>query len=265
MRRNNVFWGLIAIIAGVILLLNSLGYMPDNFWQIFWPSILIFLGLWFLVGPYIFRRSLEPEQLVIPLEGARQAEIKLRHGAGRINLEALAGGGELLSGSFVGGVEHRLHRHGDLLRLKLKASSDFFFGLPPVSGFEGLAWKIGLNPDIPVTLDVKTGASEAELNLTDLKVSELRLSTGASATRITMPARAGFTRAQIESGAASVELRLPDGVAGRIRVKSGLAGVNIDTSRFHPVGDGYESPDYAAAENKAEINVETGVASVEIR
>lgn len=44
-RRNGLFWGSILILAGVLLLLNNLGYL-GGFWRFFWPLLLILLGLW---------------------------------------------------------------------------------------------------------------------------------------------------------------------------------------------------------------------------
>jgi hypothetical protein len=55
-------------------------------------------------------------------------------------------------------------------------------------------------------------------------------------------------------------------VAARIRVKTGIASVNVDSNRF-PRQDGglYESADYATAANRADITIDTGVGSVEIK
>jgi hypothetical protein len=69
----------------------------------------------------------------------------------------------------------------------------------------------------------------------------------------------------VKSGAAAVSLRLPEGVAGRIYIQSGLAGISVDTSRFPQVSGGYETPGYGTAANKADIRIETGVGSIDIR
>ena len=65
-------------------------------------------------------------------------------------------------------------------------------------------------------LEFNTGAGEARLDLTDLRVTNLRLQTGASSTDVTMPANAGHTKAKIDAGAASITIRIPSGVAARI-------------------------------------------------
>ncbi|MCL4498896.1 MAG: DUF2807 domain-containing protein [Chloroflexi bacterium] len=47
-RRPNVIWPIILIVAGVLLLLGNLGFLPASFWTTIgrlWPVILILLGL----------------------------------------------------------------------------------------------------------------------------------------------------------------------------------------------------------------------------
>jgi predicted membrane protein len=68
----------------------------------------------------------------------------------------------------------------------------------------------------------------------------------------------------VESGAAAVKIRVPQGVAASIQVKSALAGIHVDRTRFPHSATGYASTDYAGAANKVEIFVETGVGSVDI-
>jgi len=264
MRRGSIFWGVLIILLGVVLLLNQ--FFPDiNVWGLFWPIVLILLGLWFLVGRRFSGGSLAVEQVTVPLEDAREARIRLHHGAGRLEVSPAAAPGTLLSGLFAGGVEQRLNRNGGAVDLDLRAHTDVVFVWPGIHSEEGLTWTINLARDIPLRLEVESGASETRLNLEDLLVTDLTLKTGASSTVATLPARAGLTRVDVHSGAASVDLRLPEGVAARIRVQSGLAGIHIDPSRFPAYGNGYETPGYDTAANRAEIFVETGVGSVDIR
>jgi hypothetical protein len=111
---------------------------------------------------------------------------------------------------------------------------------------------------------LETGASETRLDLDDLQISELRLKTGASSTNVNLPAQAGFTRVMVESGAASVDIRIPQGVAARIRSRGGLSSLSLDRSRFPRTGDTYQSADYDTALNKVDIDVQMGVGSVTI-
>jgi len=48
MRRNNVFWAIVLLGAGSILLLNNLGLIKGNVWIYLWSAFLVFLGLWMI-------------------------------------------------------------------------------------------------------------------------------------------------------------------------------------------------------------------------
>ena len=264
MRRDYIFWGAVLILLGGLMFLNAAdirlprGISPI---QLFWPSVLILLGGWIMFG-YLLRGNAEEEQLSIDLQGASQASLKLSHGAGRLVLGAGASPGQLLSGTFAGGVKHSSHRSGDRLDAHVEARP---FVFPPFfGGWQGLEWNINLNRDIPLTLKLETGASQSELDLRDLKVVDLKVSTGASKTDLTLPADAGMTTVKVELGAASLDMVVPQGVAGRIRAEQGVAAIEVDTARF-PYSNGiYESADYSSAQNKVDIKIEAGVGRVAV-
>jgi hypothetical protein len=266
MRRSTLFWGIILTLAGILLLFGNL--LGVNVWNLLWPLFLIALGLWIVWGIIAGGPSVETEELSIPLEGARQARVRIRHGAGRLHVDASAGLDELAAGTFGGGLDHRARREGDALEVDMRVPQRTapFFVMPWFWGPRGaLDWSFGLNREIPLSLDLQTGASDARLDLADLRVTDLRLQTGASATRLTLPANAGHTRAEIRSGAASVSIQVPSGVAARMRISGGLAGITVDRSRFPRTGGVYQSPDYDTAPNRVDLDIETGVGSVDIR
>jgi len=266
MRRWSFFVGAILIVVGIF---SILGIAFRIMWA-FWPVILIGVGAWMVAG--VSRRSGRPhvprEQASIPLEGARDAAVTVRHGAGRLTISAGTAGDQLLSGSFGGGLDaSRRTEDGRLvvdMRVRDRDVSHYIFG-PWRRGWAGtLDWDFALNPGIPLSLRLETGASEARLALGDLQVRELLLKTGASSTTIDLPERAGHTRVTVESGAAAVKIRVPQGVAAFIVVRSTLAGVHVDTTRFPESAAGYRSADFDSAPHTVEIFVETGVGSVEI-
>lgn len=264
MKRSSIFWGVVVILVGGVLLLQTLGVLGSNAWGIFWAMLLIAVGLWFLLGFKRFgAKELETQQFSIPLDGAREVELELNHGAGRLGVHALGGSAMLLEGSFTGGVEQSVSRSGQYARVKLSAPTEVFI---PSVRMHGLTWDIGLTREATLNIILHTGANETDLDLTELMVGSLRIETGASSTMVRLPSRAGFTKVEAKTGAASLEMRVPEGVAARIHTSSGLAGISIDTGRFPSTGkDSYESSDYASATNRVEISVETGVGSVDIR
>ena len=262
MKRGTLFWGMVLIILGLALLLDNLGILGDiNIWNLLWPLFLITLGAWILFGR-VFRRVPATEHVSIPLEGAQSARVRVGHGAGRLDVYAGSGMGILAEGDFTGGLDFRSQQVGDVLEVKMRPPENFFpFDWSPGTTLD---WSFGLSADIPLSLDFETGASESRLNLRDLRLTELRLKTGASSTTIDLPANAGQTRAIIESGAASVNIAIPEGVAARIRTQGGLSTFQVDTNRFAQVGGVYQSLDYDTAANKVDMDIQMGVGSVNI-
>lgn len=265
MRNNAIFWAIILIGVGVLLLLGNLGIAVVSGGAI-WGLVLLALGAWLVWGALAAPRGrLEAQAASIPMADATDAVIRISHGAGRLTLAGGAPSGQLVAGSFGGGLDTKTDRVGHTLSVKMQVPSHDWFLHMPWSWVGGFDWDVRLNGEIPLKLKVEAGASQTELDLTDLLVAELRLETGASATKVLLPAHAGLTTARIEAGVASVELRVPGGVAARIRAKGGLAAINIDETRFPRHGGDYQSPNFATAPHKIEIKVETGLGSVSVR
>lgn len=259
MVRWNWIIGVVLIVLGAITLMGI--------FHVFWPLLLIAVGVLVVMGATWRKGEAVREQASIPLEGAREASVRFRHGAGRLLIGAGSAPTDLLSGSFGGGLESTTRRDGDRLsvdmRVKDRDVSHYVF--PWTRGNIGvLDWDVVLNGSIPLSLALETGASESRLTLTDLQVRELSVNTGASSTVVELPARAGMTRVRIESGAASVKLRVPAGVAASITARGALAGIHVDAARFPKSGELYRSADYDSAANRVEIFAETGVGAIDI-
>ncbi len=267
MSVYRLFLGILIVLLGVMLLLNTFGILAVNAWQLFWPLVLVLVGIWMLFKPVFLRRGGSGiENIDLPLESATAIRLKLKHGAGRLNLEALpAGNTTALSGTFVGGVDYDSYMHGNEKKVTLKTPSDIFWDFIPVAGHEGLAWDVKLNHDVPLALDISSGASESNLDLSELNLKELQISTGASSTQVVLPVSAGYTRMKVGSGAAAVKIRVPEGVAGRFYIRHGVAGINVDGMRFPFTGNCYETPGFDTCPNRVEAEIETGVGSIEIR
>lgn len=270
MRRGSIFWALVLIVVGIVLLLDELGFLGFlgiSAWSLIWPLVFIALGVRVLWGVLRGSPSFEAKEASIPLDGATQARVHIHHGAGRLEVKGGARPGELASGSFGGGLSFRTWRQGDLLEADMHVpSSSRSLGANVWNwGQNTIDWSVALSDAVPLELILEAGANDTSLDLAELQVSKLKLATGASSTQVTLPAHAGYTQVKVESGAADVRLRVPDGVAARIKVGSVLAGVDVDTHRFPRLGDLYQSPDYETAANKAEIKVEVAIGSVKVR
>lgn len=264
MRRTGLFWGVVLFLVGLLLLLHNLGVITVDVWGAIWAVVLIAVGLGVLWGVFVGPTAGEGEEVAIPLEGASSARIQIQHGAGRLRVSGGAPPDALAEGTFSGGLHYRTQRVGDELDVEMSPRS-FPFGLAPWNWGRGdLGWSFGLNGDIPLSLSFDTGASDVRLGLGDLRVTELRLGTGASAVNVTLPAHAGRTRVRVEAGAASVVLRVPPDVAARVRFEGALASIDVDRNRFPRMDGAYQSPNYDTAQDRIDIEIEAGIGSIRV-
>ena len=265
MRRGQLFLGIFLLLIGGVVLANEMGIKLPNgmsLMELFWPMLLIFGGVWVLVG-VLFRGNVETENASIDLQGANTASLKVSHGAGELNIHSGANTNELAHGSFSGGLDHKAARNGDRLEVRMKPARDFM-DFPFFGSRAQLDWDVALNPEIPTALTLSLGANKSMLDLRDLNITDLKLETGASDTRLTLPARGRFS-ADLDLGAASLEVTIPDSLSARIRASLGAADLKIDQSRFPRNGSYYQSPDYDTAEDSVDMIVDAGAASINIR
>lgn len=260
-RRGSIFWGIVLVLLAVLLLFKQMGILIGDVFAFFWPILIIAIGAWLIFGFFVRRQPIQGEQVSIPLQGATSAYLRFNHGAGRFNMNSGAGSDEILNGTFGGGLDQKSKMADSRLELKMRSPAQFWTWGPG----DTLEWDVHLNRDLPLSLKVDSGASASIFDLSDLKVTDLDIDTGASSTEITLPAHAGMTNVDIDTGAASLKLHIPTDVAARIRVKSGLASVNINPNRFPRLEGGtYQSSDYATATNRADITINTGVGAIEV-
>ena len=247
------------IATGVVLLLGTTGRLgrdPLDLLAQAWPWLAIVLGVWYLVGAVAPVGGGPVEDLVVPLDGASEGSVRIRFGAGQLSIGPAAAG-HLVDGHFEGGVIRRDRGPG-----RVDLEQDTAFGLPWVDHKSD--WSVGLAPDIPLDLRLDTGAARALLDLSELQARSVELHTGASETRIRVPRAAGATHVRAEAGAASLIVEVPAGVAARIRSRMALGTSQVDETRFPRIANGFESPGFATAPNRVDLDLQGGVGSIRV-
>ena len=252
-------WSIVWIGVGVILLLSTTGRYgtgPVDLIVNGWPWLLVGLGVWMLIGAVIPGGPGPTERLAIPLRGVPAAAVRIRYGAGTLVAHPAATG-MLVDGSYAGGVVSREIGPG-----RIDLSQDTSFGMPWLD--HRSEWDVGLTGEVPLDLRLEAGASRTTLDLRSVQLRSLDLQTGASETRVVLPAAAGMTQVRAETGAASLTFEIPSGVAARIRTRMALGSSAIDEARFPRVGDLYQSIDYGTAGNRVDLDIQGGVGSVRV-
>jgi LiaI-LiaF-like transmembrane region len=259
MRRDNMFWGTALILVGVLLFLQTEGYI-GNIFPYLWPLALILVGAWVILGVYWKPATSPEESFSIPLGAVQSVEYHFSHGAGQLEISGGAPTGRALVGTSAAGMNRNSQVNGDKLDVRVEAGPSFVPFIGPSQG----VWRFQLTREIPSRLVVETGASSLNLDLRDVPAREIALKTGASSSNIILPEQ-GASLLDIEAGAASVRVVVPPATAARIRVEEGVTSINVDTNRFPRLGSGfYQSSGYDTAVDRAEINIASGLGSITV-
>jgi cell wall-active antibiotic response 4TMS protein YvqF len=276
-----------------------------NLWKL-WPLVLVLVGIELLLAhrvPWLALAGLAAVVLVLgsitmgmgitpgsgptstaaststqtDLGGANQAAVTVRFGAGQLDLGPIEQPSQnaLASMTYQGPPQLAPKPRYTLVSGgvgQLEYQSTAREGppfVPFVNGQNADAARMQLNlaPTVPIaSLNVQTGATDARLDLSSLRVATLDMSIGAATAWVRFPEAAGLTTGHISGGASTITLEVPQGVAAQIQHHGGLSTLNIDQTRFPQVSESvYRSTDYDTATNKVDLVIETGVTTVTVR
>ena len=244
-----------------------LALLSTNLVYAFWLGIFVLL---FATDWLSWQQAGRTERAAVPLDGATRANLHILHGAGHLQIKPGENDGDLASGIFGGGLETQCKHEGDTLdvQLRLIERSGFMSWRFPWAWSRAnmLDWEIELIREVPISLTVETVGGQADLDLSDLQITNLDLKTSASSTTIRLPANVAYMNAKIEASVASLVIHLPPGVAALIHTNKALSSAELDLSRFIMLSDGreYRTTDYETATHRVELGVELAAGSVKV-
>jgi len=282
-------WGIFLVFTGTIFLLQTLNVLPwslwGNLWR-FWPVLIIIAGLTVLLGArkagliiilvvvilvaslgIAIRQSRIQEPLLgtstytEAQAGLRNTQVEMSFQAGKAMLAELGPGSpNLVEVTYQGNSLTRNYwRDNGTGILTLNGTAEPFFPRNRM-----VDWMIKLAPDIPMTIEVDTSASDLILDMSRLNVTQFNLEANAAQCEITMPA-SGKTEAEITANVASITITIPSNVAARIEKKTSLSTLYVDQNRF-PLRDGYyTSLAYNMSAHQLDLKVDCNVGMVRIR
>ena len=293
-RRRSVMWPVLLIVVGIVLLLVQTGVISvawTDLWR-FWPVLLILIGLdillggvkhgWIIfivlaavlvVGAAIYvvpgtvqGVALKTEHLTYPAAGIKTASVRLEVGAAELNVETMSDSANLLEADI--SYNQRLtvlnanmdNPDGQAtLRISTQTQGTTF----GMAGNNAEEWDVRLNTDIPTSLVLNAGVSDAELDLSDATLTALDINAGVGDVRVALPEQGAYS-VNVNGGVGSLTLEVPEGVEARVRVDGGLGSVDVD-SRFEQQGKAYVTAGYAEAESRVEIDIDGGVGSIKVK
>ena len=287
-------WGIFLLVAGIVFRLQTLNILPWGLWGTlwrFWPVLIIVIGLGILLRRYnvwlvsllilaIFgaclgiaiwqygpslSNGMTTKSYSEPLDDIERAQIEIDFNAGSITMGSLPPDSlnlvevdsEVRDSRQTISVD--LHQQDGEGKLHLSTVNQWGWG------GDRIRWEVNFTRSIPLTISIKSAASNLELDLSELEVTELRLDVDAGNYRVTMPSSAGTSNIEIEADAANIEVIVPDGVAAKIQVNTNLSVSDIDKNRFPQQGAYYLSDNFDTAQNRIYLVIDCDVGRVQVR
>jgi len=126
---------------------------------------------------------------------------------------------------------------------------------------------ITLTDRIPWTIKIGGGLANAHLDLRRLQLAKVEISGGASRVEAQLPSPKGTVPIAVSGGVSNLTLRAPAGVEWHVAVSGGVSGLRINGSFHATIGGDFEqqSPGYAAASDRVDIEISGGASHVDVR
>ncbi|HEV8469571.1 MAG TPA: DUF5668 domain-containing protein [Candidatus Limnocylindria bacterium] len=306
--RRGVFWPLLLIALGLVFLLTNFGLIAGVSWRAIlslWPLLLILIGLDIAFARRWPVPTLVAEVLVIAAGlalvaasptvgggiftfgrggGSGVADVSVPRGTAISLLLRLNGGAGRYHVS--GGATDLVSAHSENQDLRLRVSDLGRSGgradvridqIGPegiLRGGTDIDVQFQVASDVPTSFDMNAGAGEFDVDLSDVRVTDVRVNTGASTTRLVLPRPTGDIPVRISAGASTIVITVPDGVEARVSTSGGLLSLRSDNSRLGEnggtggciaCGSSVQTSGYAATKDRVTVTISAGASSIVVR
>lgn len=269
-------WPVVLIALGAEILLGRSQPAAGAFAAAFLIFVVAAVTLLYVYAPATFGVGAVPaiahqENISIPLANSQRGDVSLSVGVAQVNLTAAPTSSPDLIHLVAtlppySRIEQSQTSSGSIARASVVERNDQQWSIPFSRSDQsvGYSWDVQVTPRVPLTLAANLGVGQSTLDLSNLNVTDLQVTTGVGDTTVTLPSQAETTTGTIGSGVGHLTLIVPANVGARIFSSGGIGGVNA-SSRFHTEGGAYVTDNYNSAPNQLDLNLHLGVGSVDIR
>jgi len=303
MTVGKVRTGVLLILIGIFLLLNTLDVVNVSLWEnllVYWPVFLIAIGI-----EKIFASSdrLKPLAYISPLlivatfayavtagptggldlsgdnsasdtmnwnlasdPSIRSVDLKVDFGGGRLIVGGGTGQGNLIEGRF----QHRGHE--PQVKTKQDGGTVVVSITQPHSVNRSITlgrrdrerWNLRLNDSTPVDLSVDAGGAIVRLDLADLVVPKISVSSGAADVDLAVGTKSPKVDCEIDCGAASIDLTIPAAAGLRLTRDVALSSLSTGGIELVKKGEYRETPDFESKAVQITVSIDAGASSLRI-
>jgi hypothetical protein len=248
------------IVLGGAMLASNLGLLAPEVQRalnVAWPAGLVLAGLGLiLAGDHFWAGELAG--FAVEKGEVEQADLVAAAGTADLHIEAATGTGELASGELPFPKKPKVDVRDHRTTLRLEPP----WGLPELGGSR---WSVALACGLPWRLNLRSSTGNLDLNLADLSLAELRLSSIFGDVDLSLPAAGG---ADLDLGLlfGDLTLRVPEGLGVKVKLQLGaLADVAHDERRFIRLpSNEIGTPLYAVASKRCALTVRLGTGSLRL-
>lgn len=289
---SKIFWGLMLILIGALLLADNFGLVHVNFANILrlWPLFIVAAGLSMLalnnmagriimiilslltLGAVAWAMLVNYPNVTIRTyettirktsSGVKQVEVSVKAGASTLQVGTVKGDNiaELKFESNIATLVESSKIIGDSQFISLAMDTNKGNGW--MMGDTRNVWKINLTKDLPLTLNIDAGASSADIDTSGSALKAMIIKTGASSMSVKLGDKQDVTSLVIESGVSSIVVKVPKGSGVHVKLDNGLTSNSLDG--LVKVGDNtYESLGYGQSKKQINITSKIGLSSFTI-
>ncbi|WP_164908618.1 toast rack family protein [Halobacillus litoralis] len=191
----------------------------------------------------------------ITADEARRLKVNIQMGVGKLNI---AGGSkEWMDGTFlyrenklVPLLSYTLQDDQGIISLQQKSNS--------LKRRGGSEWDLNLTNELPVELQIETGASSSSLDLSGTQIKKVDIQTGVGNLELDLSGdwQESF-QVNLECGVGDTTIHLPEGIGVRIETAQGLGKIKADGLTYH--GDSLVNKAYGDSEVTIDIDANMGV------
>jgi hypothetical protein len=299
-RNRGLLFPLVLIAIGVVVLLSNTGVLSsDALLRLadLWPLLLVILGLQLILNHTLPRQqatliglgatvvivaaavayaALAPTTALgtrqanssESLGGLTVATLDLNYSGATVDIK----GGSLGDSLYQARVDYpgsdnppTISLDHESGTLQIKQSSGFI----PLNLFGASRRHVAvtLTDRIPWSITISSGTTNAHLDLRRLQLAKMDISGGVSRMDAQLPSPKGTVVINISGGVSSLTLRAPAGTQWQVVASGGVSGLQINGSSYAAIGGNFQrqSPGYAAASDRYDIEISGGASRVDFR
>ncbi|MFZ4740658.1 MAG: LiaF transmembrane domain-containing protein [Bacteroidales bacterium] len=297
MKYKNIFWGIVLIAIGIMIILKNMDIVHFNWFAIMqlWPLLLVIWGISIIPVKDYIKFILSLLTLIVGIflinyyqcndsfcwnwkysdEKANWKEQKMEENYDStitmavLQLDAVAGDFN------IDGTTNKLisfESSGNIGDYNLNTSTNDSMKVVEIgiennvvkmsNNQKGNKTKIALNPNPIWDLDLEAGASNVNFNLSEFKVRNIDFDGGASNIELKIGIKQTNVNIKIEAGASSIKVLIPKESGCEFEGDNVLSSLNFDG--FTKTNGVYRTADFDKAANKIYINIDAAISKFSI-